>query len=398
MRAWPILAFLCAALIAASASAHTRSESHELWEIGPRQVDLILTVPVAVVAPLGSRAAPASDEVLKGYLSTRAYPIAEGQRCKLTPPIETLSATAGFRKFDLTFACPQTARGLRIHSDAFMDLAPSHVSFAQIQDVATGELTEQLLTRDRPTADVVGASGELANARFFDFVGMGVMHIFTGIDHMSFLLGLVLISRRLRDLLFVVTGFTLGHSLTLALAVTGVVRPHAEYIDALVALTIALIGVENLAVSTGRSRTTALAAGLFLAVWVGLRALGHGTMPIMLLIGAALFVVNYLIMTASAPNPARLRMVMTVVFGLIHGFGFAANLLEMQLPPNRIAELLVGFNLGVEVGQTTLVLVAVGLAWLLSRTRFAVPRPILTEASAALLILLGVNWFVVRTF
>ena len=78
------------------------------------------------------------------------------------------------------------------------------------------------------------------------------MHIFTGVDHMSFLLGLVLISRRLRDLVFVVTGFTIGHSLTLALAVTGVIRPHAEYIDALVALTIALIGAENIAVQTQR--------------------------------------------------------------------------------------------------------------------------------------------------
>ena len=58
---------------------------------------------------------------------------------------------------------------------------------------------------------------------------MGMMHIFTGVDHMSFLVGLVLISRRLRDLVFVVTGFTIGHSLTLALAVTGVIRPHAEY-------------------------------------------------------------------------------------------------------------------------------------------------------------------------
>ena len=69
---------------------------------------------------------------------------------------------------------------------------------------------------------------------------MGMEHIFTGIDHMSFMLGLVLISRRIRDLLFVVTGFTIGHSLTLALAVTGILRPHAEFIDALVAFTIAM--------------------------------------------------------------------------------------------------------------------------------------------------------------
>ena len=86
---------------------------------------------------------------------------------------------------------------------------PSHTNFAQIQNAATGEFTEQLITNERQTVDVTGESGSrLKNARFFEFIRMGTMHIFTGVDHMSFLLGLVLISRRLRDLVFVVTGFT----------------------------------------------------------------------------------------------------------------------------------------------------------------------------------------------
>ena len=57
-----------------------------------------------------------------------------------------------------------------------------------------------------------GAESELKSASFFEFIRMGIMHIFTGVDHMSFLLGLVMISRRLKDLIFVVTGFTIGHS------------------------------------------------------------------------------------------------------------------------------------------------------------------------------------------
>ena len=120
---------------------------------------------------------------------------------------------------------------------------PSHTNFAQVQNALTGEFTEQLITTEHRTVDVTGGEGSrLKSARFVEFIRMGMMHIFTGADHMSFLLGLVLISRRLRDLVFVVTGFTIGHCLTLALAVTGVLRPHAEYIDALVALTIASSG------------------------------------------------------------------------------------------------------------------------------------------------------------
>jgi len=112
----------------------------------------------------------------------------------------------------------------------------------------------------------------LQSAGLVKFVEMGMMHIFTGVDHMSFMLGLVLISRRVRDLLFVVTGFTIGHSLTLALAVTGILRPDAQYIDALVALTIALIGAENIGDATHHPLPVALGLGGLLFVMQRQRA------------------------------------------------------------------------------------------------------------------------------
>ncbi len=123
------------------------------------------------------------------------------------------------------------------------------------------------------------------------------MHIFTGVDHMSFLLGLILISKRLRDLVFVVTGFTIGHSITLALAVTGLLRPHAEYIDALVALTIALIGAENIAVQTRRPGVVATLLGTLLMVMAGLNMAGVGDLPMLLLLGAGLFSSCYLMIS-----------------------------------------------------------------------------------------------------
>ena len=71
------------------------------------------------------------------------------------------------------------------------------------------------------------AQHELQSAGLLQFIRMGIMHIFTGVDHMSFMLGLVLISRRVRDLLFVVTGFTIGHSLTLGWRSPGSCAPDA---------------------------------------------------------------------------------------------------------------------------------------------------------------------------
>jgi hypothetical protein len=385
-------------LAAGAAGAHTRSQSHSVWEINGADVNLIMTIPAIEIERLASNAASPSDDEVKRYLTPRVYALTADKRCDLIPPVETLSAANGFRKYDFTFKCA-SSNDLKIHSGVFFDLVVSHTNFAQIQNAATGEFIEQLITHEHQTVQVTGGEGSrLKNARFFEFIRMGTLHIFTGVDHMSFLLGLVLISRRLRDLVFVVTGFTIGHSLTLALAVTGVLRPHAEYIDALVALTIALIGAENIVVQTGRSKLIALAVGGCLVLMALFKWLGFGGLPSLLLLGAGLFTANYLMISGNLRDAGRLRMLITLVFGLIHGFGFAADLLQLQLPPERLAELLVGFNLGVELGQLTLVVGAAMLVLGLRKLRLALPRPIVVDVASAFLVGLGTFWFVGRSF
>jgi uncharacterized membrane protein len=222
------------------------------------------------------------------------------------------TAQPGYRRYEFAFSCPPGG-AIELHSSAFFDLVPTHVNFAQVQ-TDKGDFIEQLLTKDQQSLDLGGGrANRLQNASFFEYVRLGVMHIFTGVDHMSFLVGLVLISRRLKDLLFVVTGFTIGHSLTLALAVTGLVRPHAEYIDALVALTIALIGAENLAVATRKPESVAIALGGLLLVMTVLKLFGHGGLPALLLLGAGLFSANYLMISGHLRDAGRLRLVVTMV-------------------------------------------------------------------------------------
>ena len=389
---------LTAALAPPSADSHTRSQSHSVWEINGQFVDLVVTIPEIEADRLATDASPVAAGRLSDYLERKTYAIADGKRCALIPPVQPLSALAGFRKFDFTFKC-DSATNLQIHSGAFFDLVPSHTNFAQVQNAATGEFTEQLITNDHQTIDVTGGEGSrLKNASFFEFIRMGTMHIFTGVDHMSFLLGLVLISRRLRDLVFVVTGFTIGHSLTLALAVTGVLRPHAEYIDALVALTIALIGAENIVVQTRKPKLVALGAAVCLGLMAVFQLLGFGGLPSLLLLGSGLFTANYLLISGNIRDAGRLRVLITLVFGLIHGFGFAADLLELQLPTGRLAELLVGFNLGVEVGQLALVIGATMLVVALRKLHLALPRPIVVDVASTFLVALGVFWFVSRCY
>ena len=392
-----LIALLLALGMSAVAQAHTRSESHSAWTVDGPVVHMSFSVADAEAARITRDGARPADADLLAYLTRRVGVTAAGIGCKSAAPPRTVNAAAGYRRAEFQFVCPDPAN-LRLVDSAFFELVPTHVNFAQIQR-PNGDFAEQLITADDQGVDLGGAEGEgLKSASFLRFIEMGVMHIFTGVDHMSFLLGLVLISRRLRDLVFVVTGFTIGHSLTLGLAVTGIIRPHAEFIDALVALTIALIGAENVAVASHRPGTVAIGTGALLGLAALLRLLGVGLLPPLLLIGAAIFSASYLMLSGHLRDAGRVRLVVTLVFGLIHGFGFAADLLESRLPTEKLAEILVGFNLGVETGQLTIVVLLTGLVILLRKARLTLPRPIVVDVAASALVAIGVFWFVQRSY
>lgn len=396
MAAIPTRLLILLLLVAGAAQAHVKSQSNSVWRIQASRVNLDYSVPLTETIRLAAQpGVQPSDQRLLDYFKQHLWVTAHHDPCRLAAA-RAVRATDQFRRFELSFECP-SAEDLELHSTAFLDLIASHVNLAQIES-ADGKFVEQIFNQERQTLAVNSEADSLANAGFFEYVTMGVMHIFTGVDHMAFLLGLVLISRRTRDLIFVITGFTLGHSATLALAVTGLLRPHAEYIDALVALTIALIGAENIAVATHRPGIVATGVGGLMLSMIGAKLLGYGTLPTLLLVGAALFTVNYLMIAGHLRDAGRLRLVITVVFGLVHGFGFAAGLLEFKMPQGRLAELLLGFNLGVEVGQLSVVLLLIGLIALLRWRRSALPRPIVVDTVAAGLVGLGLYWFLGRSF
>ena len=392
------LLLLIAALFPELVVAHTKSETYTVWHIAGPSVRATFSIPLVEADRLAQgTAAQASNDDVSSYLAKHVSVTSKAGKCTHSGPVRAVAATEQFRRFELAFNCP-SSEDIELSSSAFFELVPSHVTLAQIE-LDSGDLIEQMITNDRRTLSLArGEADEVRSASFLDYMKMGVMHIFTGVDHMSFLLGLVLISRRARDLAFVITGFTLGHSATLALAVSGILRPHAEYIDALVALTIALIGAENIAVATRRPEVISVGIASVLTLMAIGSVAGIGSLPATLLAGAALFSASYLMMSGHLYDAARLRLVVTLVFGLIHGFGFASDLLEMRLPTERLVELLVGFNLGVEVGQLTLVFALLGIVALLGRIHVSLPRPIVVDVLSSALVGLGTYWFISRSF
>lgn len=182
------------------------------------------------------------------------------------------------------------------------------------------------------------------------YVTIGVRHILpAGVDHILFVLALFLSSTRLRALILQISTFTVAHTTTLGLAAAGVVSPSAGVVEPLIAATIAFVAIEN----------------LFL-----------NDMP-------------------------RWRPLIVFVFGLVHGLGFAGFFGQLGLPPGQFWSALFGFNVGVEIGQISVIVGAFLLSLMLRRKltridRESAYRRFVVIPGSALIGVVGLYWTVSR--
>ena len=192
---------------------------------------------------------------------------------------------------------------------------------------------------------VEGGLSLSAGQVFLDYIGIGFTHIVPkGLDHILFVVGLFLLSPRLKPLLIQITAFTVAHSVTLAMAMLGVISLPASIVEPLIALSIVYIAIENLA--TNR-----------LSPW---------------------------------------RPFVVFGFGLLHGLGFAGVLTEFGLSPAHFVSGLIGFNVGVEVGQLAVVAACYALfgAWFSDRRWY---RARVTMPMSLAIAAIAVWWVAERT-
>ena len=182
------VALLMMLFVGSTASAHTRSESHSVWEIKGEEVDLVMTIPDAEADRLANDKAR-SDDQMKDYLNARVYPIAGGRRCAAVPPVQTLSAAAGFRKYRLYVQVRHAERPADPLDGLLRFGAQPHEFRAGAKRADRG-IHRAIDHHRTPDGGCDRRRREpLKSARFIEFMRMGIMHIFTGVDHMSFLLG-----------------------------------------------------------------------------------------------------------------------------------------------------------------------------------------------------------------
>ena len=241
-----------------------------------------------------------------------------------------------------TYACPAPVTRARIELALLGDLAYGHRHIAR--SAVGAQVTEVVLSRSQRALEVVG-TGEPAPAPpardRLSMFGLGLEHILTGYDHLVFLLGLVLVGGRWRSLLWVITAFTLAHSITLGLAALGVWAPRPSIVEPLIALSIAYVGVENFFV-----------------------------------------------------KDAEKRWRVTFPFGLVHGFGFAGAMQEIALPRADVPAALFLFNAGVEVGQLAVMAVVLPLLVVLRKRPWFEKHGV--RVGSALIVVAGLAWFFTR--
>ena len=212
----------------------------------------------------------------------------------------------------LTAALPEGGEGLVFGWDAA--LGPLVVRQMGVEDGYAAFLENGRLSDPIPRT---GGVDETAGEAFADYVGVGFDHIIPlGLDHILFVLGLFFLASRLAPLLWQVTAFTLAHTVTLALGALGLVTIPGDIVEPLIAASIIYVGVENV-----------LARGL--TPW---------------------------------------RPAVVFAFGLLHGLGFASVLQDFGLGASNFIPKLIGFNIGVEIGQLAVIAAAfIALGWLFSK-------------------------------
>jgi hypothetical protein len=371
MRLVPPLAVagLLGALAAGPASAH-ESDSSFLrlrvlgdriegeWEIHQRDAGIVLGLGVEAADAVSPDWIRARTPALLALLAGRLELASGGERCALGfsddvafPPDEREYALVRF-----VARCPQPVASLRLDYGLLFELDDAHRGFFAVEDAHQTHVGVFTAERRQVEFDVRQLD---RGQTFLDYAREGVWHIALGADHVLFLVALLLpaaLERRsdgwqpresfrgvARQVVGIVTAFTVAHSITLALAVVGAVRLPVRWVEA------------------------AIAASVFAAAWNNLR-----------------------------PFLGRRIWAVAFGFGLVHGLGFASALAQLGLPRQARGLALLAFNVGVEVGQ--LAIVAALLPLLYGARAARGYRTIAVSAGSLLIAWLASIWLIERAF
>lgn len=341
MRA--LILFFSLSLLIPQAFAHKPSDSylflnvkqHEVlgqWDIALRDLDFAIGLDANGDGNITWGELRAKHGEIAAYALAHFKLAADGVDCLLraTDQLVDNHSDGAYAVLKFSATCKPSPETLTASYTLFFDLDPQHKGLLRLE--YHGATTATIFSPDKPRQQFKLA-GISAWRQFLDYGREGVWHIWIGYDHILFLLSLLLpavlyreahrwravsaFKPALWDVVKIVTAFTLAHSITLSLATLGVVTLPTRLVESAIAASVVLAALNNI-----------------------------------------------------FPLFAGKRWMVAFVFGLIHGFGFASVLADLGLPQGALLLALVGFNVGVEVGQMAIVAVFLPLAYMLRESWF----------------------------
>jgi hypothetical protein len=364
------LLLLCACFsYALAAHAHKPSDSYLTltvngavvegqWDIALRDLDFAIGLDTNGDAEITWGEVRAKHAEIAAYAMPRLALSVAGKDCpsRIVGHLIDDHTDGAYAVLRFQATCEQAIDTLQARYALFFDIDPQHKGLLRLE--YQGHSSAGIFSPEKATQQFTLSSPSKL-AQFFDYGREGVWHIWIGFDHILFLLALLLpavVFRKRRDwwaveafkpafwsVLKIVTAFTVAHSITLTLATLGVVSLPSRWVESTIAASVVIAALNNV-----------------------------------------------------FPLFRERRWAMAFAFGLIHGFGFASVLSDLGLPQDALILALVGFNIGVEIGQLAIVSAFLPLAYLMRRT--LVYRRLVLIGGSILIALLAMVWLVERVF
>ena len=385
-------------------NAHYFSESFSKWNVVDNKVEAnfsLLTLESTRIFQVENYQKIMFEEnlsetdVFKIYLSQHLKVTSEGENCSLVDEIKELNSQEGSLNLLLNFECPSN-KEIKIINNALFNLVQSHIHIARIY-IDNNLYTEKALFFNDQSIDLneEKENNSFSNS-FYKFFSLGLDHILSGYDHLLFILGLLLLVTNLKRLLLVITGFTIGHSLTLSLSVINIIQVKSSLVEALIGYTIMFVGLEYLYKENNDHRVSMIFITTLSLLLLIFGNLINPNFPYFLILGILLFSLGYFYLLKNLNSENNLLSIITIIFGLIHGFGFGGFLLGSKISSENIFSGLLGFNLGVEVGQIIFVLLILLIYKLLMTLKITKIIEVMKNLSFFAVVFFGFFFFIQR--
>ena len=385
-------------LFSQEAFAHTRSVSYSSWLMTNDEIVMTFSAPAREVTKLKEYKTlyPDLSASLNKHLLDSIILNPEGSLVKS----KSLIAEQGTIAIEHTYKIKANSL-LTIEMNAFYEVSSNHTHYAT-HKTTNGKNRSIILNQNNRSFEVTSTSKNLKDESFqavlLGYINLGFTHILSGFDHLVFLLVLLLLCRSLKELIFTATGFTIGHSITLFLAASNLLIPNTKIIESLIGLTIVIAAIEAIRLPIIELKKLRM---LSVCLFVSIFLISFFTSYInnsLLIIGMGLLTISYLRLIEDENASSKYRPLLATIFGVIHGFGFANILNEIGIIKANFLLALLGFNLGVELGQilvlSVLWYIYVHVKKNMKNIHFAEIRSLLSS----ILLAIGLYWFITRSF